>query len=247
MIIYPTIQLMNGRCVSLFRGRTEEPRIWHVDPLEKAKEFYAAGAEWMHITDFDAMEGDYRNSELILSIIRQVGIAVQLGGGFRSQERIAEWIDLGVGRIVLGTLAVQNQAWAKRAAKLFPDQIVVSVDVWKGSVMIGGWRNKNAIPPEKLIDSYLYSPLAGFIVTDIDSSVDQRESSLALVTSLASLARSPVIASGLIRTSDDVSRLKYVPNVAGAIVGTALLEKTVELEEALAIAQPTPESKAEFI
>ncbi|MDE0112365.1 MAG: HisA/HisF-related TIM barrel protein, partial [Albidovulum sp.] len=77
--------------------------------------------------------------------------------------------------------------------------------------------------------------------------VDQRESSLALVTSLASLARSPVIASGLIRTSDDVSRLKYVPNVAGAIVGTALLEKTVELEEALAIAQPTPESKAEFI
>ena len=234
MIIYPTIQLMKGRCVSLFRGRTEEPMIWHVDPLEKAKEFYAAGAEWMHITDFDAMEGDYRNFDLILSIIRQVGIAVQLGGGFRSQERIAEWIDLGVGRIVLGTLAVQNPEWAKRAAKFFPDQIVVSVDVWEGAVMIGGWRNKSAIPPENLIEHYRNSPLAGIIVTDIDSSVEQREGSLAVVTSL-------------VRTCDDVSRLKYVPNVAGAIVGTALFEKTVELEEVLAIAQPTPESRAEFI
>ncbi len=247
MIIYPTIQLMEGRCVSLFRGRTEEPTIWHVDPLEKAKEFYAAGAEWMHITDFDAMEGDYRNFDLILSIIRQVGISVQLGGGFRSQERIEEWIDLGVGRVVLGTLAVQNPDWAKRAAKFFPDQIVISVDVWQGSVMISGWRGKSAIPPEKLVEFYHYSPIAGYIVTDIDSSVDERESSLALITSFAKLAQSPVIASGLIRTCDDVSRLKYVPNVAGAMVGTALLEKTVELDEALAIAQPIPETRAEFI
>ena len=142
MVIYPTIQLMEGRCVSLFRGRTEEPMIWHVDPLEKAKEFYAAGADWMHITDFDAMEGDYRNFDLILSIVRQVGISVQLGGGFRSHERIVEWVDLGVGRIVLGTLAVQNPDWAQRAAKIFPDQIVISVDVWQGAVMIGGWRSK---------------------------------------------------------------------------------------------------------
>ena len=238
---------MNGRCVSLFRGRTEEPMIWHVDPLEKAKEFYAAGATRMHITDFDAMEGDFRNSELILSIIRQVGIAVQLGGGFRSQERITEWVELGAARIVLGTLAVQNPDWVKRAAKLYPDQIVIAVDVWQDAVMVGGWRNKSAIPPKDLIEYYRYTPLAGIIITDIDASIEQRDGSLALITSLAELASSPVIASGLVNTVDDVSRLKYVPNIAGAIVGVALFEKTLELEEALAIAQPTPEARAEFI
>jgi phosphoribosylformimino-5-aminoimidazole carboxamide ribotide isomerase len=104
MILYPMIELLDGRCVSLFRGRTEEPQIWHLDPVEKAKSFVEAGAQWLHITDFDAMSGDERNADLIREIILTAGIQVQLGGGFRSLERIAYWIDQGVGRIVVGTL-----------------------------------------------------------------------------------------------------------------------------------------------
>tara|TARA_R110000765_G_scaffold281059_1_gene378417 strand:+ start:320 stop:727 length:408 start_codon:yes stop_codon:yes gene_type:complete len=106
MMLYPMIELLDGRCVSLFRGRTEEPQIWHVDPVEKAKSFAKAGAEWIQITDFDAMPENERNADLIREIILTAGIQVQLGGGFRSLERITDWINQGVGRIVVGTLAL---------------------------------------------------------------------------------------------------------------------------------------------
>ncbi len=135
MILYPMIELLDGRCVSLFRGRIDEPHIWHVDPVAKAKSFAKAGAAWLHITDFDAMSGDERNTDLIREIIRTAGISVQMGGGFRSLERIAEWIDHGAGRIVVGTLALHQPDMVKEAAKLFPDQIVLAVDVFEGFVV----------------------------------------------------------------------------------------------------------------
>jgi len=115
MIIYPLIELQEGRCVSLHRGRTEEPQIWHVDPVKRALEFVEAGAEAIQITDFDAMSGDERNAELIREIIRAVHVPVTLGGGFRTMERIEEWIDVGVARIVLGSVAVYQPALVKEA------------------------------------------------------------------------------------------------------------------------------------
>ena len=99
MIIYPTIELQNGQCVSLNKGRLEEPVLWHIDPVERACGFAAAGAEWMQITDLDAIEGNFCNADLIQTIIRAAGIPVQLGGGFQSRTRVEEWIDKGVGRI----------------------------------------------------------------------------------------------------------------------------------------------------
>ncbi len=100
MIIYPTIELHNGKCVSLTRGRLDEPFIWHVDPVETARGFAAAGAEWMHLTDINALAGDGNNNDLLEKIIRSAGIPVQLGGGFRSREVVETWIDKGAGRIV---------------------------------------------------------------------------------------------------------------------------------------------------
>ena len=247
MMIFPTIEVMNRRCVSLRRGRTEEPMVWHVDPVEKACEFVAAGASWMHLTDLDAVEGKGGSRDLILGIIRQVGIPVQLAGGFRSLERIEEWIDLGAGRIVVGTLAVLNPDLVKKAAKLHPDQIVVAVDVWQGSVMTHGWKTPSAIAPEDFVRAFDRVPLAAMILTDIDANIEFKESTLAIITALAGIAYCPCIASGVVRTCDDVARLKYLPNVAGVLIGTALFNKTVDLEEALATAQPTAEPRAEFI
>ena len=108
MIIYPTMELLNGHCVSLDRGRLDEPSVWHVNIVETARGFAAAGAEWMHLTDFDAVEGRDVNAGLIEEIIRTVGIPVQLGGGMRGRERIERWIDRGAGRIVVGSLAAQE-------------------------------------------------------------------------------------------------------------------------------------------
>lgn len=140
MIIYPTIELQNGRCVSLPRGKLEESAIWHVDPVAKAKEFAQAGAEWMHLTDLDAVAGKSTNRELVQRIIREAGIPVQLGGGFRSRDMIEDYIDKGAGRIVVGTLAAQNPHMVKELAERHVDQIVLAVDVWQNHVMIEGWK-----------------------------------------------------------------------------------------------------------
>ncbi|MBV7397003.1 HisA/HisF-related TIM barrel protein [Mameliella sediminis] len=247
MILYPLIELLEGRCVSLFRGRMEEPQIWHVDPVAKAAEFAKAGAGWIHITDFDALQGDERNADTVREIIRTAGASVQLGGGFRSLKRIEEWIEAGAGRIVVGTLAVQQPDLVKEAARAFPEQIVVSVDVYKGHVAGEGWREQSAMVPSAVLKAFADSPLAAFIVTDIDADLDEAEDSLALVTQLSSETRTPVIARGLTRSLDDLSRMKYVPHLAGAVVGRALFDKSIDLEQALEIVKPVPEERAQFI
>lgn len=247
MILYPTIELFDGRCVSLNCGRLEEPHVWHVDPVEKAVEFAADGAEWLHITDFDALQGSDRNAGLVADIIRRAGVPVQLAGGMRTRERVEHWIDRGAGRVVLGTLGAQNPALVKALTKYHPDQIVLAVDVWQGKVMTEGWRQSSAFEPEGFIAAYADAPLAAVLVTDIDSDISEADATLGLITGLAGAAKTPVIASGLVRTLDDISRLKYVRNVAGAIVGRALFRKTFELAEALAVVQTAPEPAAEFI
>jgi phosphoribosylformimino-5-aminoimidazole carboxamide ribotide isomerase len=247
MIIYPTLELQNGKCVSLTRGRLEEPVIWHVDPVETARSFAAAGAEWMHVTDINMLGADGDNDALIEEIIRAVGIPVQLGGGFRSRERVEQWIDKGAGRIVIGTMAAHDPDMVHELARKFPDQIVLAVDIFKGQVMTDGWRAPSAFSPETYIKAFDNAPLAGIIVTDIDSYIDQQEGQLSVITGLSSETRHPVIARGTVHTVDDVARLKYVYNISGTLIGRALLAKDVDLSEALAVAQPVPEATAEFL
>ena len=229
---------MDGRCVSLNRGRLSDPLVWHIDPIKKARAFAAAGASWMHVTDLDAVAGQGDNHELIVELIRQSGISVQIAGGLRSMERIKEWIELGVGRVVLGTLAALNPILVKNIAKLYPDQVIVAVDVWRGSVMTHGWQQPSALNPADFVGEFQQTPLAGIIVTDIDSDVKDRENTFELLDTLAEIVQSPVIASGVVRNLEDIDRLVQNGNVSGAIVGTALYDKTIDLEEAIEAAQP---------
>lgn len=247
MRLYPAIELQNGRCVSLHRGRIEEPHVWHVDPVARAREYAAAGAEWLHVTDLDAVAAEADNAELIEEIIRAAGIPVQVGGGIRSVERIDHWMDRGAGRVVVGTLAVTRPDMVKQAAKYHPDAVVLAVDVWQGTVTSHGWREASAFAPADFIAQFEGDPLAAIMVTDISAEIDGVEEPLALVTDLASLARTPVIASGLVHSLDDIARLKYVPGVWGAVVGRPLLARDFTLEEALAMAAEPRGETAEFI
>lgn len=246
MLIYPTIEIQHGRCVSLDKGRLDQATIWHVDPLDTARRFAAAGAEWMHVTDFDAVEGRDENNGLVEGIIRAAGIPVQIGGGFRSREVVERWIEKGAGRIVIGTLAARDPDLAQELAKYYPDQIVLAVDVWRGQVMTEGWRKASALTPDAFIAAFGDTPFAGVIITDIDSDMEDVEAQLGLIGGLAAQSRSPVIASGVVRCVDDIARLTYVPNIDGALVGRALFQKTVDLEEALAVARPGPQAVAQF-
>lgn len=247
MIIYPTLELHAGKLVSLTRGRLQEPVIWHVDPVETARGYAAAGAGWLHITDIDALAGSGDNAGLIEQMIRAAGIPVQLGGGFRSRDVVERWIDKGAGRIVIGTLAAREPDLVRELAKWHPDQIILAVDVFEGSVMTEGWRSRSAFDPLTYVAAFDGAPLAGVIVTDIDADIADADASLALITSLAAATRHPVIARGTVRGVDDVARLKYVPNIAGTLIGRALLSKDVDLQEALAVAASKSEPVADFL
>ncbi len=247
MIIYPTLELQNGRCVTLHRGRLEEPSIWHVDPVETAQGFAEAGAEWIHITDFDAVDGKGENADLIERIIEQAGCSVQIAGGIRTRDMVENWIEKGAGRVVLGSIAARDPDMVKELANRHPDQIVLAADVWQGQLMTDGWRNPVAITPEDFLASYADVPLASVLITDIDSDIDQPDAQLGLLSGLAGKTRHQVIAAGTVHELDDVARLKYIPNIAGTLIGRALFSKAVDLAQALAVARPEPERRAEFI
>jgi phosphoribosylformimino-5-aminoimidazole carboxamide ribotide isomerase len=247
MRIYPTMQLLNGRCVSLDLGRIEEAEIWHVDPMATARSWAAAGAEWMHLTDLDWVDGRAGNADQTQAIIRAAGIPVQLAGGFRSAEAVARWIDLGAARIVISTLAAQDPKSVMALARRFPDQIVLSLDIWRGRVMINGWRDESAFTPEAFLAAFAEAPLAAIVITDIEGGRDQGDAQIGVVAGLAARTRAPVIAAGVVHTLDDVARLKYVPNISGALVGRPLFARTINLADALATARPEPEQVAEFL
>lgn len=247
MIIYPTIELQNGRCVSLPRGKIEEAAVWHVDPVAKAREFAHDGAEWMHLTDLDAVEGKDTNHDLVARIIREAGLPVQLGGGFRSRDRVEEWIDKGAGRVVVGTLAAQNPHMVKELAERHVDQIVLSVDVWQGHVMIEGWKARSAYMADGFIKAFAETPFAAIVVTDIAADVSGTDASLGMIEAIARSTRVPVIASGIVKSLDDISRLQLLGDISGALVGRALFNKTIELGEALKLARMRRGHVAEFI
>ena len=163
-----------------------------------------------------------------------------------SREQVEHWIDLGAGRVTVSTLAARDPALVSELAKQHPDQIVLAVDVWQGQVMTEGWRQSGAFSPEAYIAAFENAPFAAILVTDIDSDMSDLEAQLGLISALAEKSRTPVIANGVVRSSDDVSRLKYIYNISGAMIGRALFRKTVTVEEVLEVARPEPEPVAEF-
>lgn len=248
MIVIPAIELQKGRCVSLHRGRLDEPQIWHVDPAKTAQNWAQAGAEMIHVTDFDAVQGDPEvNRDLIANLIRKVDTPVQFGGGLQTMDAIRRWIDAGAARVVLSSAAVQNPDVVKEAAQTWPDRIVLAVDVYQGKVMAGGWRTQSAFEPGSFIRNFANDPLASVIVTDIDAAIEDADASLSLITQLATEATTPVIARGTVRGLDDISRLKYVPHIAGTIVSRILFDKSLSLSEALAVAAAVQEETAPFV
>ncbi|MDG1737804.1 MAG: 1-(5-phosphoribosyl)-5-[(5-phosphoribosylamino)methylideneamino] imidazole-4-carboxamide isomerase [Paracoccaceae bacterium] len=246
MLVVPGIELQKGRCVTLQRGRLDEPSIWHVDPVEKAREFSSAGASLLHVTDFDAVAGETPQNDLIESIIRSSETRVQVGGGIRTKERAAELIEMGAARVVMGTVAALQPQMVQELANTYPDQIILAVDIWQGGLMTEGWRTKAALAPEAMIEAYAATPLAAVVITDIDSDIENQDAQLGVISGLAGSAKCPVYARGTVHSIDDIARLKYIPGIEGALVCRALFDKSLDLIEAIEIAKPEPTTVADF-
>ena len=246
MIIYPDIELHDGKCVTLKHGSIRNPQVFEISPLDAAKKFEAAGAEWLHIIDLDRVFDKGDNGDIIREIIKQSNIPVQVGGRIMSESTIEKWLKNGAERVVLGTAAVIDHRLIENACSHNPDKIVVSIDARNGKVVTHGWQEESTFTAYELAKRYENSGVAGIIYTDIDLYDELLESSMANTTKLASKLSCPVISSGTISCLNDVSMLSQLPNISGVVTGWAIFNNQVDLTDAIAIGNQK-QTVAEFI
>ncbi|WP_423910167.1 HisA/HisF-related TIM barrel protein [Candidatus Spongiihabitans sp.] len=247
MIIYPDIEIHKGQCVTLKHGSIAQPQVFEIKPLDAAKKFEQGGAQWLHVVDLDGVfEYHGENSEIIKQIIADSNIPVQVGGGIRSSSSVDWWMDNGASRVVMGTAAVADQRLVEEVCVKYPEKVVVSIDARDGKVVSHGWKNISAFTAMELAKRFERSGVAAIIYTDIDRYDELPESSMANTTQMGTELSCPVISSGTVRNLDDISILSNLPNIFGVVVGWALFNEQVSIEEAVAVGSQKP-TVAEFI
>ncbi len=247
MIIYPDIELHNGQCVNLRHGSIDDPKVFGIKPLDAAKKFEQGGAQWLHVVDLDGVfEYHGENSEIIKEIIANSSIPVQVGGGIRSLSSVDWWLDNGASRVVMGTAAVADPRLIDDVCVKYPQKIVVSIDARDGKVVSHGWKNISTFSAMELAKRFEQSGVAAIIYTDIDRYNELPESSMANTTQMGTELSCPVISSGTIRNLDDVSMLSNLPNIDGVVIGWALFNEQVSIEDAVAVGSQKP-TEAAFI
>lgn len=239
MIIFPAIDLKDGRCVRLRQGDMNRATVFNDDAGAQAQSFERAGFEWLHVVDLNgAFAGKPVNAEAIRNIRDAIKIPMQLGGGIRDMTSVEFWLSAGVTRVILGTAAVRNPGFVKEAARAYPGQVAVGIDARGGMVAVEGWAEASSLSAADLARQFEDAGVAAIIFTDID-----RDGMLqgVNVTSTAELARAvsiPVIASGGVASVADVRALKTsTARIAGVVIGRALYDGRIEAAEALAAAR----------
>ncbi|MBW2330652.1 MAG: 1-(5-phosphoribosyl)-5-[(5-phosphoribosylamino)methylideneamino]imidazole-4-carboxamide isomerase, partial [Deltaproteobacteria bacterium] len=240
MLIIPAVDIKGGRCVRLLQGREGSETIFSDDPSAMAGRWEAEGAELLHVIDLDgAFTKSPQNVEAIKRILDRVRIPVQLGGGIRNMETISMFLELGVSRVILGTEAIRNPRLVEQACQAFPGKIMVGIDARNGMVAIEGWTQttqKRAIDVAKVFEE---NGLAGIIFTDIHKDGMQTGPNIEETKRIAEAVSTPVIASGGVANINDIKALAGLEphGVVGIITGRALYAGTLELKEALEVAQ----------
>lgn len=238
MIIFPAIDLKDGNCVRLKKGDMEQATIFNESPAAQAKQFSEQGFSWLHIVDLNgAFEGKPVNIDAVKAIIASVGgkMQIQLGGGIRDITTIKNWLDAGVTRVILGTIALRDPELVKEACKLFPNKIVVGIDGKGGKVAVQGWAEDSDIDVITLAKKFENAGVAAIIYTDINRDGLMGGLDMDGTASLARAINIPVIASGGVASNADIEQVRAVEKdgVAGVIVGRAIYEGKINIQEAL--------------
>ena len=234
MILYPAIDLKAGAAVRLKQGAMAGATVYADDPAAQAEAFAAAGATHLHLVDLDgAVAGRAVNAEAVRRILERTSLSVQLGGGIRSLADIARWLEAGVERVALGTVAAREPATLAEACRRFPGRIAVAIDTRAGEVRSAGWTQGEALSPLDLARRAEDAGAAALIHTDIARDGMLMGANVEETAALARAVRLPVILSGGIAGLDDIRAAKAA-GLAGAILGRALYEGRIDLKEALA-------------
>ena len=237
MQIFPAIDLSGGQVVRLYQGDYDKMTVYGQDPCAVARDFIAAGAKYLHVVDLDgAKDGTLANFESIAAIAKQGGLYIEVGGGIRTEERIKQYLDLGVGRCILGTIAVKNFDFTARMAGVYGDQIAVGVDARDGYVAVNGWKE---LSDERGVDfcRRLYAAGVGTVIyTDISRDGAEQGTNLELYRELAKIEGLKVTASGGISFEEELVTLDKL-GTWGAILGKALYTGRLDLARAIRLAQ----------
>jgi phosphoribosylformimino-5-aminoimidazole carboxamide ribotide isomerase len=238
MILFPAIDLKDGQCVRLEQGDMDRATVFNTDPAAQARAFATDGFEWLHVVDLNgAFAGRAVNGEAVTAILDTVDIPVQLGGGIRDLAAIEMWLDRGIARVILGTVALANPAIVREAAKQHPGRIVVGIDARGGKVAVSGWAEVTEMDAIDLGQRVADAGVAAIVYTDIDRDGILTGLNIEATLALAAAVPIPVIASGGLASLDDVKRLLQ-PDCAileGAISGRALYDGRLDRREALAL------------
>lgn len=243
MQIWPAIDLLGGKCVRLQQGDYGRETVFSDDPVAQALAFQQAGAKHLHLVDLDgARDGRPTNRAVIREIVFAVGMQCELGGGVRSQAIIDDLLALGLDRLVLGTAALKNPAWFREMCLAYPGQLVLGIDAREGFVATDGWLETSSVRATELADQFLDVPLAAIVYTDIATDGMMQGPNVLEMTRMQQHVSVPVVASGGVATIDDVSELASA-GLAGAIIGRALYEGTIDLAAAIKLAQESSVKK----
>ena len=238
MILFPAIDLKDGQCVRLKLGDMDQATVYNADPAAQAKAFEEQGFNWLHVVDLNgAFAGESVNGAAVDAILNATKNPVQLGGGIRTLAHIESWLEKGLARVILGTVAVKNPDLVKDACKRFPGKIAVGIDAKGGKVAVEGWAKASKLGAVELAKKFEGAGVAAIIYTDID-----RDGVLAGINwestiDLANAVSIPVIASGGLASLADIVRMTMpdARKLEGAISGRALYDGRLDPQEALAI------------
>jgi len=241
MILYPAIDLKDGQCVRLLKGEMDAATVFSDDPAAQARAFQDAGAKWVHLVDLNgAFAGKPVNGAAVESILAALDVPAQLGGGIRDMATIEGWLTKGLARVILGTVAVENPALVREAAKAFPGQIAVGLDAREGRVATRGWAEETDIHVTDLAREFEDAGIAAIIYTDINRDGAMAGPNIPATEALARAVDVPVIASGGVSSMDDLRALKATGVIEGAISGRALYDGAIDLTQALSMLDNKP-------
>jgi phosphoribosylformimino-5-aminoimidazole carboxamide ribotide isomerase len=234
MIIFPAIDLKDGKCVRLYKGDFNKTTIFNSSPYNQALQFKKKGFTDLHLVDLDgALKGRSKNKKVIIKIIKNASLNVQLGGGIRTLKQISFWIKNGVSTVVVGTMAVKNPKILKKACDLFPGRIAVALDVRNDFLAIKGWVEQTKIKFIDFVKKLENFGVSKIIYTDINRDGTKTGVNIVKLKKIINTVNIPVVASGGVSNIADIKKLSNIDQLEGVIVGKAIYDKTISLNKLL--------------
>jgi len=233
MEIIPAVDIRGGRCVRLYQGDYSQETVFDEDPVTAALTWYSQGARWLHIVDLDgAIAGEPQNMEVVGAITKETGVLIELGGGIRREDVAEKLLRQGVGRIVLGTAAIEDRELVKKLCRKFGEAIAVSLDARDGKIAIHGWRKDTVVDVLQLSRDMIDAGVSRLIYTDIKRDGTLTEPNFDMIKRLTAETNVPVIVAGGISKLEHLRRLKKL-GAEGVIIGKALYTGDINLGEAI--------------